>query len=87
MVSLAIIAVSITLTKELIKFFYIIDPKSNIPYQITIYQNFKNNKILLLFLLQNQIITTMIYDEITTKIESNGNRFCHFFYPELENFI
>lgn len=29
----------------------------------------------------------MIYDEITTKIESNGNRFCHFFYPELGNFI
>lgn len=54
-----------------------------------IYRIFKNNKILLLFLLQNQIITITqpIYEEIITKIESNGNRLCHFFYPELENFI
>ena len=38
-----------------------------------IYQIFRNNKILLLFLLQNQIITITqpIYDDIITKIESN----------------
>ena len=54
-----------------------------------IFYIFQDNKILLLLLLENDIITIseQIYVEIMSKLESNGNRFCYFFYPEIENFI
>ena len=53
-----------------------------------IFNIFQNNKKVVLFLLQNGIITFSdeIYTEMIYKIENNGNRYCHFFIPELENF-
>ena len=54
-----------------------------------IFDIFENNKIILLFLLKNEIIS--ISDTICTKImgkyELNGNRYCYYFYPEIEKFI
>lgn len=53
-----------------------------------IYQIFENNKLIVYFLLKNDFITISekIYNEMMVKIESNGNCYCHFFYPELEKF-
>lgn len=53
-----------------------------------IFNIFKYNKILLLFLLKNKIITITesIYEDMINKPESNDLKFCHFFYPELESF-
>ena len=47
---------------------------------------FESNKLIVLFLLKNGIINISeeIYDYMVNKIEPNGNRYCHFFYPELE---
>ena len=55
---------------------------------LQIFDIFKSNKAILLFLFENQII---IYDEDINKeiisiIEENGNRYCHFFYPEVKEF-
>ncbi|KAK8843295.1 hypothetical protein M9Y10_025150 [Tritrichomonas musculus] len=56
---------------------------------IEIYHIFESNKKVLLYLLQNNIvtITDSIYSEMINKVESNGNRYCYFFYPEIENFV
>ena len=54
-----------------------------------IFHIFENNKKIVLFLLQQGIITISddIYKEILNKVENNGNRYFHFFLPELENFL
>ena len=53
-----------------------------------IFEIFKNNKILLLFLFENSIICSdSIINLIINKIEKNGNRYCHFFYPEIKKFV
>lgn len=31
-------------------------------------------------------IDETIYNSILSKIEANGTKYCHFFYPELEKF-
>ncbi|KAK8857638.1 hypothetical protein M9Y10_016044 [Tritrichomonas musculus] len=51
-----------------------------------IFRIFESNKLIVLFLLKNGIIdfTETIYKELINNIEANGNRYCHFFYPELE---
>ena len=56
---------------------------------LEIFQIFANNKKTVLFLIQNGIITISdeIYMQIVNKIENNGNRYWHFFIPELENFV
>ncbi|KAK8839416.1 hypothetical protein M9Y10_031766, partial [Tritrichomonas musculus] len=56
---------------------------------LEIFRIFENNKKIVLFLLQNELITISneIYKEILNKIEKNGNRYWHFFIPELEKFI
>ena len=53
-----------------------------------IFRIFINNKLIVLFLLKAGIITITdsIFSVMMNKIDSNGNRYCHFFYPELENF-
>ena len=53
-----------------------------------IFHIFENNKKIVLFLLKTNIITINdeICHEILNKIENNGNRYCHFFFPELEKF-
>ena len=55
-------------------------------YQI--FQIFAKNKLIVLLLLKNDIITitNRIYNRIINIVEPNGNRYCHFFYPELEKF-
>ena len=54
-----------------------------------IFNIFQNSKIILLYLFENQILIVddQIYKELIIKIETNGNRYCHFFYPELKEFI
>ena len=56
---------------------------------IEIYHLFENDKMILLFLFENNIvtITDQIYKEMIGKIESNCNRYWYFFYPEIEKFI
>ncbi|KAK8880413.1 hypothetical protein M9Y10_003085 [Tritrichomonas musculus] len=67
-------------------------------YEVQIKQTFSNkelfdifqsNKKILLFLFQKEIITIddYIYNELQYKIERNGNRYYHFFYPEIKKFI
>ena len=53
-----------------------------------IFHIFEDNKLLVLFLLKNGTISISesIYDYMVCKNESNGNRYCHFFYPELSKF-
>ena len=53
-----------------------------------IFHLFDDNKFLLLYLFQSGILTMTetICDFLMNKIESNGNRLCHFFYTELEKF-
>ena len=53
-----------------------------------IFNIFENNKKMLLFLFQKEIITIDddIYNELLQKNEANGNRYSHFFYPELKKF-
>ena len=53
-----------------------------------IFHLFENNKLIVHFLLKNNIIniSESIYNYIVNIIEPNGNRYCHFFYPELEQF-
>ena len=55
-------------------------------YQI--YDIFKNDKLILLFMFENDIINFDydIYRLVINKNESNGNRYCHFFYPEVKKF-
>ena len=54
-----------------------------------IFHIFENNKKIVLFLIKKDIITISeeIYEEIVNKVENNGNRYWHFFIPELENFV
>ena len=54
-----------------------------------IYHMFEDNKKVVLFLLKQDIITISdeISKEMMNKQENNGNRYCHFFIPELEKFI
>ena len=54
-----------------------------------IFNIFQSNKIILLFLFKNKIITVDqdIYIELMSKNEGNGYRYCHFFYPEIKDFI
>ncbi|KAK8883930.1 hypothetical protein M9Y10_043032 [Tritrichomonas musculus] len=56
---------------------------------LDIFHIFENNKKIVLFLIQKCIITMSdeIYKEIVYKLENNGKRYCHFFIPELENFV
>ena len=55
---------------------------------IEIFNIFLSNKKILLFLLKKEIIMIDddIYNELFSKTDSNGNRYCHFFYPELKKF-
>ena len=54
-----------------------------------VFNIFESNKIILLFLFENKILTVddEIYNELISKIEKNGNRYCHFFYPEIKEFV
>lgn len=54
-----------------------------------IFQLFEDNKLLLLFLMKTDILTLTdsICETLLNKFELNGNRYCYFFYPELENFL
>ena len=54
-----------------------------------IFHIFENNKKIVHFLIKKGIITISdeICQEIENKIENNGNRYWHFFIPELENFV
>ena len=54
-----------------------------------IFYIFEDNKLLVHFLLSNDVIrlTDNICESMMTKYEANGNRYCHFFYPELEEFL
>ena len=54
-----------------------------------IFDIFEKKKKMLLFLFQNKIITIDddIYYRLLTKGEANGNRYIHFFYPEIKKFI
>ena len=47
---------------------------------------FKNNELLLLFLLENQIITIDdLFDEYQKDECGNGKSLCHFFFPEIKH--
>ena len=54
-----------------------------------IFNIFEDNKLLVHFLLTNDVIkmTDSICEAMMSKYETNGNRYCHFFYPELEQFL
>ena len=54
-----------------------------------IFDIFQTNKKILLFLLENKIVilSEEIIIEMKDKIDPNGTRFCHFFYPEIKCFI
>ncbi|KAK8837300.1 hypothetical protein M9Y10_036730 [Tritrichomonas musculus] len=54
-----------------------------------IFDIFHNNKKILLFLFKKGIITIdkNIYCKLRYEIDSNGNRYSHFFYPEIKKFI
>lgn len=53
-----------------------------------IFDIFKSNKLILLFLFSNKTIFVddKINEIIISKIEKNGNRYCYFFYPEIKDF-
>lgn len=55
---------------------------------IEIFHIFQNNKKIILFLFEKEIITldSDIADEIINKTEFNDIHYCHFFYPELKKF-
>ena len=55
----------------------------------SIFHLFEDNKLLVYFLLKNNIITmtSTISSYMMKKYEINGNRYCHFFYPELDHFL
>ncbi|KAK8844186.1 hypothetical protein M9Y10_024391 [Tritrichomonas musculus] len=54
-----------------------------------IFSIFSSNKKILLFLIENKIITVdqNICIEIFNLNEPNGTRYCHFFFPEIKPFI
>ncbi|KAK8844214.1 hypothetical protein M9Y10_024420 [Tritrichomonas musculus] len=54
-----------------------------------IFYIFEDNKLLVHFLLTNDIIrmTDMICKSMMNKYGPKRNRYCHFFYPELERFL
>lgn len=56
---------------------------------IEIYDISRTNKLFLLFLLESQIIIVddCVYGELNSQIELNGNKYCHFFYPEIKEFV
>ena len=56
---------------------------------IDIYNLFKSNKLILLYLFEKEIIVIddIISQEIYKTVEKNGNRYCHFFYPEIKKFL
>ena len=56
---------------------------------IEIFKLFQENKKILLFLFKNKIIAIddTICKEMIYTNEANGNRYCHFFYPEIKEFI
>ncbi|KAK8839459.1 hypothetical protein M9Y10_031814 [Tritrichomonas musculus] len=64
------------------------DIKQTLP-NLHIYEIFQNNKVLLLFLLENNILILdeIIYNDISVKVEANNTKYCHFFYPEIKKFI
>ncbi|KAK8886902.1 hypothetical protein M9Y10_037935 [Tritrichomonas musculus] len=55
---------------------------------LEIFEIFKNNKRILLFLLEKEIIKTdeEIIQKLIKKVDKNGTKYCHFFYPEIESF-
>ena len=56
---------------------------------IEIFEIFQNNKLILLYLFENQIIkfSDSIFQKIVNINEPNKTRYCHFFYPEIIKFI
>ncbi|KAK8857347.1 hypothetical protein M9Y10_015751 [Tritrichomonas musculus] len=54
-----------------------------------IFKIFQNNKKILLFLIENEIIKldANIADSINNQYDKNGNRYRDFFYPELKPFL
>ena len=56
---------------------------------IQIFDIFKKNKIILLFLFDNRIIDIdeNIFQLIYNTFEKNGNCYSYFFYPEIKNFL
>ena len=55
----------------------------------SIFHLFEDHKLLVHFLFKTDIITMTdtISSYMMNKFETNGNRYCHFFYPELEHFL
>ncbi|KAK8850249.1 hypothetical protein M9Y10_018375 [Tritrichomonas musculus] len=74
-------------TKQLL-FYYKHQIKKTLSNDVIFYI-FEDNKLLVLFLLTNDVIrmTDRICELMMNKYETNGNRYCHFFYPELVQFI
>ena len=56
---------------------------------IEIFNIFEDNKLIVLFLLKNGIITISesVYKKMINKVEPNNNSYWHFFYPKIENLI
>lgn len=54
-----------------------------------IFDLFQDNKIVLLYLFKNKMITISdeIYLNILNKIDLNGTKYRHFFYPEIKEYI
>ncbi|KAK8839366.1 hypothetical protein M9Y10_032302 [Tritrichomonas musculus] len=54
-----------------------------------IFDIFKDNKLIILYMIEKNIleIDRNIFLQMESKIEKNGNRYLHFFYPELKEFL
>ena len=50
---------------------------------------FEKDKRILLYLLSQQLLTidTSLQKIILTKLDSNGTKYCHFFYPEIKSLV
>lgn len=64
------------------------EPMKHTFTNIELFNLFDNNKMILLYLFQNEVITISlpIYKGIINRIEHNQNRYSYFFYPEIEKF-
>ena len=54
-----------------------------------LFEIFQNSKLILQFLIESGMIefSKEIFEKIRNKFELNGNRFCHFFYPEIKKLL
>ena len=62
------------------------EPKQTLS-NFELFQIFKDNKLILLFLFENEMIHFDIYieDSINMMKFEDGTEYCHFFYPEIKN--